>query len=97
MVDIKGVGTCLKELIKTKYHIGATAGCECNRRAREMDANGIAWCEGHFEEIVSWLMEGAAERVWIRPLVWLFENKAEHAARELLREAIEEAKGAKRC
>lgn len=56
-----GAGTELKKLL-SRIGITATPTCSCNKRARTMDENGIAWCEENIETIVGWLREEAAKR-----------------------------------
>lgn len=56
-----GPGTELKALL-AKIGIKATPNCSCNARAREMDANGIDWCEANLDTIVGWLREEATNR-----------------------------------
>lgn len=56
--------------------IRATATCQCNRRAAEMDLQGPAWCMANLDLITTWLAEEAARRnirCWrpaARALVW---------------------------
>jgi hypothetical protein len=54
-----GVGSQLK---RTLYSLGIrpAANCQCNKRAAEMDARGVAWCEQNEDIIVGWLREEAA-------------------------------------
>ena len=60
-LNIPGVGTELKKLLK-RVGIVASPNCQCNARAAKMNAQGIAWCEEHFEEIVGWLQDEAKSR-----------------------------------
>ena len=79
---MSGPGTELKLLLK-RFGIVAQPNCKCGQRAREMDSNGIEWCEEHIEEIVDWLEEEAHGRHL--PFVRL-------AAVVLIRRAIRNAK-----
>lgn len=56
-----GPGTELKKLLK-RIGITASPNCSCNRRAAEMDARGIEWCEQNVQVIVGWLREEAGKR-----------------------------------
>jgi hypothetical protein len=80
----KGPGTELKKLLKT-IEITAAPNCECNARAREMDARGIDWCEANIDTIVGWLREEATKRKL--PFV-------DMAGRLLVRRAIRNARKA---
>ncbi len=53
-----GAGTHLKRLIGW---LGGSCP-NCDRRAKEMDANGPQWCAENLDTIVGWLRESAAER-----------------------------------
>lgn len=77
-----GAGTELKLVLK-RFWIVAQPNCKCEQRAREMDANGIAWCEEHIGEITDWLETEAKSRHL--PFVRL-------AAVVLIRRAIKNAK-----
>ena len=77
-----GVGTELK-LILRRLGINPKVNCKCYQRAREMDANGIEWCETHLEEIVDWLQEEAKNRSL--PFIRI-------AGRVLVRKAIKNAR-----
>lgn len=57
----RGPGTELKKLLK-RIGITSSPTCSCNRRAAEMDARGIQWCEQNIEMIVGWLREEAGKR-----------------------------------
>jgi hypothetical protein len=57
----QGVGTELKRLL-ARVGITSTPECKCDRRARIMDEQGIAWCEENVGEIVGWLREAASDR-----------------------------------
>lgn len=54
--EAKGVGSVLKALLAT---VGITSkpGCKCNKRASDMDANGVDWCRQNIPLIVDWLRE----------------------------------------
>ena len=80
-----GAGMELKLLLR-KFWIVAHPNCKCGQRAREMDANGIEWCEGHVEEITDWLEEEARNR----PVAGLMFTRA--GANVLIRRAIKNAK-----
>jgi hypothetical protein len=56
-----GPGTELKKLLK-RIGIISSPTCSCNRRAAEMDARGVEWCEQNIEVIVGWLREEAGKR-----------------------------------
>jgi len=51
-----GVGT---ELVVLFRRIGISTCSGCTRYSRELDHNGIPWCEEHQKEIVSWLHDQA--------------------------------------
>ncbi len=61
-----GVGTELKKIL-AKFGIEATPNCACNKRAKDMDSNGIAWCEQNIGLIVSWLKEEHTRRQYKLP------------------------------
>jgi len=77
-----GAGTELKKLL-ARFGIVSHPNCQCAQRAREMDSNGIVWCEEYIEEIADWLEEEAHRRGW--PFIRV-------AARILIRRAIKNAK-----
>lgn len=79
-----GPGTELKKLL-ANVGIHAMPNCECNARARTMDANGCEWCEANIDQIVGWLREEAAKRGL--PFV-------NTAGRMLVRQAISNARKA---
>ena len=81
-----GVGTELKRIFKT-FRIYAQPNCMCEQRAREMDSNGIEWCEEHVEEIADWLEEESKRRHLPSHLPFV-----RLAARVLIRRAIKNAK-----
>jgi hypothetical protein len=56
----RGAGTELKRIL-SKIGI-RQGGCSCNRRARQMDAYGIEWCEENMPTILGWLREEATRR-----------------------------------
>jgi hypothetical protein len=56
-----GPGTELKALL-AKIGIRSSPTCSCNKRAKTMDENGIAWCEQNVETICDWLAEESAKR-----------------------------------
>jgi len=58
---VSGPGTELKKLLG-RVGIKATANCSCNRRAREMDERGAAWCRENIDTISGWLAEQASRR-----------------------------------
>ena len=91
-VDCEGPGGCLKQLIKQRYGIKTKPGCKCNSHARKMDEMGLEWCENNVDEIVGWLREGAAERIWLRPIVAFFGGAVAARAESLVKEALELAK-----
>lgn len=87
-----GVGTELKNLLSSKYNIHATGDCKCNKRARQMDENGIYWCETNKSTIVRWLKEGAAEKFWLKPIVSITGQLADVIAQRIVDEAINRAR-----
>jgi hypothetical protein len=56
-----GPGTELKKLL-SKIGIKSSPSCSCNKRAAEMDRQGVAWCEQNVETICDWLQEESAKR-----------------------------------
>ena len=56
-----GPGTELKRLLAA-VGLRVDGSCSCNRRAREMDRRGVAWCRANLETIVDWLREEAQRR-----------------------------------
>lgn len=90
--SVPGVGSNLKRILEKKYKLRSSASCDCNRRAKEMDKKGIEWCERNKEILVKWLCEGAAERMWLKPIVSLFGGIVEKKALELIEDAIEMTK-----
>ena len=84
MIERSFVGKELKSLLKM-VGIEATPTCSCNRRAKTMDREGIAWCEENADMIIGWLKEEATKRKL--PFV-------EMAGRVLLKRAIKNAKKA---
>jgi hypothetical protein len=56
--------------------------CQCDKRAAEMDANGVQWCKDNEDTICEWLRESAKNRNI--PFI-------EFLARQLIREAIRRA------
>lgn len=91
--SIPGVGSALKSIL-AKKGIKSNEGCQCNSRAKEMDANGLEWCEKNKEKIVGWLMEEAGQRFWLKPYLMVFPGDAKRRAKQLIEEAIAEAKKA---
>ncbi len=57
-VAIGGAGTELKNLI-AKFGLRPGLNCKCGQHIREMDSNGVEWCEQNIETITSWLREEA--------------------------------------
>jgi hypothetical protein len=49
-----GAGTELKKLFAS-FGFTPSSNCQCNARSYQMDQAGPAWCEGHIDEIISWL------------------------------------------
>jgi glycosyltransferase involved in cell wall biosynthesis len=92
-----GPGTELKRLLK-RIGIEATPNCSCNKRANEMDWQGIEWCEEHIEEIVDWMGGEAKKRglPYIRIAGKSIANMAiRRAKKQEKRFKIEEAKQVK--
>lgn len=81
MQSAGGPGTELKALL-AKVGITATPDCSCNKRAKEMDDNGVQWCRENEELILSWLKEESDRRGL--PFVAL-------AAKMLIRRAVRNA------
>lgn len=82
------VGQRVKKILRERYKITAKPGCLCNRRAKKMDQLGCSGCRDRLDDCVGWLKEGAAERVWLRPLVTMFGGTVDQWARKLVAEAI---------
>jgi len=59
-----GPGTELKRLLAT-LGIAPGPNCQCNKRAREMDAWGVAGCRENKNTIVQWMREGQATWGWM--------------------------------
>ena len=60
-VASSGPGTELKTLLG-RIGITSTPTCSCNRRAREMDANGIQWCRENIDLIAGDWLAGEAKK-----------------------------------
>jgi hypothetical protein len=61
-----GVGTELHKLLKLiGYKI--TPGCKCLQYIREMNKNGIEWCEQNKSTIIDWLKEEHKRRKLVIP------------------------------
>lgn len=75
-------GQELKKLLR-KIGIVASPNCECNKRAKFMDTQGVQWCEDNIDTIVEWLKEEAEKRKL--PFV-------QFAAKILVKKAIYNAK-----
>lgn len=56
-----GPGTKLKYLLGF-FGIHATGDCSCNKRAKMMDENGLAWCRENIDLLCEWMGEEAAKR-----------------------------------
>jgi len=82
------VGTRVKQIIKDRYHISSSPGCKCNKRAAEMDSYGLQWCKDNLDTAVDWLCEGAAGRMWLKPITLLFGGTIREKAKEIVLEAI---------
>lgn len=54
-------GQELKKLLR-KIGIVASPNCECNKRAKFMDTQGVQWCEDNIDTIVEWLKIEAEKR-----------------------------------
>lgn len=63
----RGPGTELKKLLTT-LGITERTGCDCNAKAAQMDAWGVAGCRSHFGEIVGWMRDGAKRWGWLARL-----------------------------
>lgn len=55
-----GPGTALRGLL-SRLGLQADKSCQCDKRAAQMDAWGLAGCLEHRAEIVAWLNEEAAK------------------------------------
>ncbi len=53
-----GAGTELKNLI-AKFGLRPGLNCKCGQHIREMDTNGVVWCEQNIDTITEWLREEA--------------------------------------
>ena len=84
-----GVGTILARKTRILKWAGKLIffwhGCQCDKRAAEMNTRGLQWCKDNRETIIGWLMES--------PVAKLVPDARERAAR-LLDESIEEAESA---
>ena len=67
-------GTRVKYLVLTEWKQRARRNCKCDERARQMDDLGCDGCREKIDTCVEWLMEGAAERYWLRPIVALISE-----------------------
>jgi len=56
-------GTALAGLLK-ELGLKPVKSCNCDQRAAQMDAWGVAGCIEHRAEIVAWLNEQAAQATW---------------------------------
>lgn len=73
----EGVGTELKVLLAS---LGLSpGGCNCEKRAREMDRWGVEVCKSRREEILGWLREEQQKRGWREYFL-----ATKNAARELV-------------
>lgn len=61
-----GVGSGLKHLIRTKYHIAACGGCLDT--AAKMDREGPQWCREHLDELAVELHENVKKLGWLSPM-----------------------------
>ncbi len=77
-----GAGTELKNLI-ARFGLKPGLNCKCGQHIREMDTNGVEWCEQNISTIVKWL-RGEARRAKL-PFM-------ETGAKVLIRRAISKAK-----
>ncbi len=53
-----GVGTELQNII-AKFGLRPAPNCKCQQHIREMDTNGVDWCEQNIPTITGWLREEA--------------------------------------
>ncbi len=58
VVATGGAGTELKNII-TKFGLKPGLNCKCGQHIREMDTNGVEWCEQSMDTITEWLREEA--------------------------------------
>ena len=91
-VPVAGPGTHLHCLL-AGWGILPDAGCGCDDKAAEMDAQGPAWCRDNLEVLVDWLMEPARARLFLGALVRIAPDAARDVARNLVLEAIALAEG----
>jgi hypothetical protein len=63
-----GPGTELKAILAT---LGIThqPGCDCNAKAAQMDAWGVAGCRSNFNQIVVWMRDGAPRWGWVAKIM----------------------------
>ena len=82
-IQPQGPGTELKKLLS--WWFLPDASCDCDARALQMNAWGVAGCHQNLETIVDWLLEAAAQRGLPHgPLT-------RHATRILVKRAIHNA------
>ncbi len=58
IVATGGAGTELKNLI-AKFGLKPGLNCKCGQHIREMDQNGVEWCEQNISTVTEWLREEA--------------------------------------
>ncbi len=85
IVPTDGAGTELKNLI-AKFGLKPGLNCKCGQHIREMDQNGVDWCEENIETITEWLRE-EAQRAKLTKLMF-----TETGAQTLIKRAISNAR-----
>lgn len=69
-----GPGSELKAILAS-VDINPSAGCDCNRKAMQMDLWGVKGCEERFDEIVGWMREGKDRWGWTDNDKWKAASK----------------------
>lgn len=87
MGKTKGVGTELSKLIP-RWAYGT--GCQCQKKASQLNAAGIDWCEQNTDEIVQYLVNQSEHLI---PAFRIVPASGRHAiAKRLVKKAIKNAK-----
>lgn len=87
MGETEGVGTELSKLIP-RWAYGNK--CQCQKKARQLNAAGIAWCEQNTEHIVQYLVDQSEHLIPAFRVVPASGRKA--IAERLVSKAIKNAK-----
>lgn len=69
-----GPGTELKKLL-AELGLQPSSGCECEARARQMNAWGPDGCREHRAEIITWLKEEADKAGWVQKVAVFWKVK----------------------